>query len=122
MSNLEEIISNLTMELRRGTLVLCVLSQLEKEQYGYSLVQNLAERGMIIEQSTLYPLLRRLEKQGLLDSNWSLDESRPRRYYVLNEKGRRVLNSLIGEWTDMNNTITKLLETKNGDGDNERLD
>lgn len=122
MSNLEEIISNLTMELRRGTLVLCVLSQLEKEQYGYSLVQNLAERGMIIDQSTLYPLLRRLEKQGLLDSNWSLDESRPRRYYVLNEKGRRVLNSLIGEWTDMNNTITKLLETKNGDGDNERLD
>lgn len=122
MSNLEEIVSNLTMELRRGTLVLCVLSQLEKEQYGYSLVQNLAERGMIIEQSTLYPLLRRLEKQGLLDSNWSLDESRPRRYYVLNEKGRRVLNSLIGEWTDMNNTITKLLETKNGDGDNERLD
>ncbi|NLM45168.1 MAG: PadR family transcriptional regulator [Clostridiales bacterium] len=119
---MEEIISNLTMELRRGTLVLCVLSQLEKEQYGYSLVQNLAERGMIIEQSTLYPLLRRLEKQGLLDSNWSLDESRPRRYYVLNEKGRRVLNSLIGEWTDMNNTITKLLETKNGDGDNERLD
>jgi PadR family transcriptional regulator PadR len=122
MSNLEEIVSNLTMELRRGTLVLCVLSQLEKEQYGYSLVQNLAERGMIIDQSTLYPLLRRLEKQGLLDSNWSLDESRPRRYYVLNEKGRRVLNSLIGEWTDMNNTITKLLETKNGDGDNERLD
>lgn len=122
MSNLEEIISNLTMELRRGTLVLCVLSQLEKEQYGYSLVQNLTERGMIIDQSTLYPLLRRLEKQGLLDSNWSLDESRPRRYYVLNEKGRRVLNSLIGEWTDMNNTITKLLETKNGDGDNERLD
>ena len=122
MSNLEEIISNLTMELRRGTLVLCVLSQLEKEQYGYSLVQNLTERGMIIDQSTLYPLLRRLEKQGLLDSNWSLDESRPRRYYVLNEKGRRVLNSLIEEWTDMNNTITKLLETKNGDGDNERLD
>ncbi|WP_372995066.1 PadR family transcriptional regulator [Lutispora sp.] len=122
MSNLEEIVSNLTMELRRGTLVLCVLSQLEKEQYGYSLVQSLTERGMIIDQSTLYPLLRRLEKQGLLDSNWSLDESRPRRYYVLNEKGRRVLNSLIEEWTDMNNTITKLLETKNGDGDNERLD
>ncbi|HHY78470.1 MAG TPA: PadR family transcriptional regulator [Clostridiales bacterium] len=122
MSNLEEIVSNLTMELRRGILVLCVLSQLEEEQYGYSLVQSLAERGMIIDQSTLYPLLRRLEKQGLLDSNWSLDENRPRRYYVLNEKGKRVLNRLIEEWTGMNSTITKLLEAKNGDEDNERLD
>jgi len=122
MSNLEEIISNLTMELRRGTLVLCVMSQLEKEQYGYSLVQSLAEKGMIIDQSTLYPLLRRLEKQGLLDSNWSLDENRPRRYYVLNEKGRKVLNSLVEEWAEMNNTIKKLLENKNGDGDYERLD
>ena len=122
MSNLEEIVSNLTMELRRGILVLCVLSQLEEEQYGYSLVQSLAERGMIIDQSTLYPLLRRLEKQGLLDSNWSLNENRPRRYYVLNEKGKRVLNRLIEEWTGMNSTITKLLEAKNGDEDNERLD
>lgn len=122
MNDLHEIVSNLAMELRRGTLVLCVLSQLEKEQYGYSLVQSLMEKGMVIDQSTLYPLLRRLEKQGLLDSNWSLDENRPRRYYVLNEKGKRVLNRLIEEWTDMNSTITKLLEAKNGDEDNERLD
>jgi len=122
MNDLHEIVSNLAMELRRGTLVLCVLSQLEKEQYGYSLVQSLTEKGMVIDQSTLYPLLRRLEKQGLLDSNWSLDENRPRRYYVLNEKGKRVLNRLIEEWTDMNSTITKLLEAKNGDEDNERLD
>lgn len=122
MSDTDEIVSNLAMELRRGTLVLCVLSQLDKEQYGYSLVQSLADKGMAIDQSTLYPLLRRLEKQELLDSNWSLDETRPRRYYVLNAKGRKVLDSLMAEWVDMNNVISKLLEIKNGDGDSEGLD
>ncbi|MCQ1529659.1 PadR family transcriptional regulator [Lutispora saccharofermentans] len=122
MSEVDEIVSSLAMELRRGTLVLSVLSQLEEEQYGYSLVQRLTERGLSIDQSTLYPLLRRLEKQELLDSSWSLDEARPRRYYILNAKGKRVLNSLMTEWVHLNDIITKLLETKNGDGNNEKLD
>lgn len=116
MSDINDIVSSLSLELRRGTLVLCVLSQLKEEQYGYSLVQLLTEKGLSIDQSTLYPLLRRLEKQGLLDSSWSLDEARPRRYYILNEKGEKVLDRLTAEWIDMNNTISRLLENKNGDG------
>ena len=89
---------NLINELRRGTLVLAVLSQLDEPQYGYSLKQRLAEGGLDVEQGTLYPLLRRLEKQGLLDSEWSIETSRPRRYYVLNQAGRETLETLAGEW------------------------
>lgn len=110
MSQLDEIIGNLTLEIRRGTLVISVLSQLKKAQYGYSLVQSLTDKGLTIDQSTLYPLLRRLEKQELLDSNWLTDEARPRRYYVLNDKGRQVLNSLMLEWKAMNEIVTGLLE------------
>ncbi len=87
-----------------------MLSQLKESQYGYSLVQSLTEKGLTIDQSTLYPLLRRLEKQELLDSTWLTDEARPRRYYVLNEKGRQVLNRLMLEWKAMNTIVTGLLE------------
>ncbi|MBC7959032.1 MAG: PadR family transcriptional regulator [Vallitaleaceae bacterium] len=107
---MEEIISNLTLEIRRGTLVISVLSQLKKAQYGYSLVQSLTEKGLVIDQSTLYPLLRRLEKQELLDSNWLVDEARPRRYYVLNDKGNEVLARLMLEWKAMNELVTSLLD------------
>ena len=85
-------------ELRRGTLPLAVLSQLRKPQYGYSLVQALEVAGVSIEQSTLYPLLRRLEKQELLTSSWDTTESRPRKYYVLNEYGIEVFEQLKKEW------------------------
>lgn len=104
-----EILKNLTLELRRGTLLLCVLSQLKEPRYGYSLLQHLSERGVEIEQNTLYPLLRRLEQQGLLTSDWSLEESRPRRYYVLSELGTEVLEQLTEQWQHMVNTITQLL-------------
>ncbi len=97
-------------ELRRGTLVLCVLSQLTDRQYGYSLSQRLAEKGMEVEQGTLYPLLRRLEKQGLLDSDWSLEEARPRRYYVLSGRGQEVLRQLTVEWDDMAKVMNGMLE------------
>lgn len=98
----KEILSNLILELRRGTLVLSVLSQLKERQYGYSLVQRLSEHKMEIDQGTLYPLLRRLEKQGLLKSDWTLEESRPRRYYELSEQGKKIFESLTDEW---NNTV-----------------
>ncbi len=97
---------NLIYELRRGTLVLTVLSQLDEKQYGYSLKRLLAERGLEIDQGTLYPLLRRLEKQGLLESEWSVEGPRPRRYYVLSEAGREAFQTLKQEWY----TLTKVLE------------
>jgi PadR family transcriptional regulator PadR len=105
----DETVQNLINELRRGTLVLTVLSQLDEQQYGYSLKQRLAEQGLEIDQGTLYPLLRRLEKQGLLDSEWSLETSRPRRYYVLNVSGREALETLKGEWNALAAVLGRLL-------------
>ena len=100
---------NLISELRRGTLVLSVLSQLDQQRYGYSLAQRLSERGLEIDQGTLYPLLRRLEEQGLLDSEWSVEGSRPRRYYQLNDAGRTALETLKIEWFDLVAVVGKLL-------------
>lgn len=95
---MNDVIQNLILELRRGTLVLTVLSYLGEPQYGYSLQQLLAEQGLDIDQGTLYPLLRRLEKQGLLESEWSLTDSRPRRYYVRSDVGREAWDTLKQEW------------------------
>lgn len=103
-------IDGLIQELKRGTMVLGVLSQLKEPLYGYSLVGSLSEKGMEIDKNTLYPLLRRLETQELLISEWNLEESRPRRYYKLSEKGYEVLDQLKVEWENLNNTIVKLLE------------
>ncbi len=86
-------------ELRRGVLVLAVLSRLRTPQYGYSLRQALAEGGMPIEEGTLYPLLRRLEAQGLLDSEWNIEQT-PRRYYRLNAQGDQALSTLSEAWHD----------------------
>lgn len=122
MAGMEEIVQNLRMELRRGTLVMCVLSQLKEARYGYSLIQGLTNKGVQIDQNTLYPLLRRLEKQGLLDSSWSVDEARPRKYYELNEQGLLVLNSLVKEWSAMHRTISALLNFEEGDEYDARLD
>jgi DNA-binding PadR family transcriptional regulator len=104
-------INNLISELRRGTLVLSVLSQLKNKQYGYSLREKLAEKGFNIDQGTLYPLLRRLEEQGLLDSEWSITTSRPRRYYVLNSTGEEVLDALTQEWRSLVSSMEQVLQT-----------
>jgi PadR family transcriptional regulator PadR len=98
-------LDNFVLELRRGMVVLAVMCQLEQEQYGYSLIGNLTERGLEIDQGTLYPLLRRLESQGLLESSWRVESDRPRRYYVLSEEGRRILPRLKNEWTSMINNM-----------------
>ena len=105
----DEQTQNLINELRRGTLVLTVLSQLNEPQYGYSLKRRLGEGGLDVEQGTLYPLLRRLEKQGLLDSEWSVETSRPRRYYVLNQAGRETLDTLAREWQALTQVMERLL-------------
>lgn len=96
-------------ELRRGVLVLAALSQLSRPQYGYSLKQALAEGGMPIEEGTLYPLLRRLESQGLLTSAWNTDHSPPRRYYQLSADGERALATLTEAWRDQVRVMDGLL-------------
>lgn len=89
---------NVILDLRRGVIVLAVLSQLAEEQYGYSLLKRLADLGLEVDQGTLYPLLRRLEGQGLLESNWRIEEGRPRRYYHISPAGQAALPGLRGEW------------------------
>ena len=106
----EELVQNMLLELRRGILSLAVLSQLSREQYGYSLLKALSDQGMKIEESTLYPLLRRLESQGLLQSEWRImDEARPRRYYVISAQGKAVLTKLKREWSTMAETMKQML-------------
>src|SRR5882672_4840462 len=100
----------LETELRRGVLVLAVLSQLRTAQYGYSLRQALAQQGMPIEEGTLYPLLRRLEEQGLLASDWRIEDGPPRRYYKLNSKGTRLLAGLTENWHALVATMNRLLD------------
>ena len=99
----------LTQELRRGILVLAALSQLKEEKYGYALINSLAEKGLDIEQGTLYPLLRRLESQGLLKSEWNVEGSRPRRYYVISSEGEKILKDLASDWREITQVMERLL-------------
>ena len=101
-----EMYENTINELRRGMIVLAVLSQLDEEQYGYSLLKLLSDKGLEIDQGTLYPLLRRLEAQGLLSSDWNTEGSRPRRYYVISLEGQELLPRLKEEW----NKIVSMME------------
>lgn len=94
----EEVLSGLLQELRRGTIVLSVLSQLKEPMYGYNLVSQLSESGMAVETNTLYPLLRRLESQGLLSSEWDVSEGKPRKYYVITDEGREIYGFLRKQW------------------------
>jgi DNA-binding PadR family transcriptional regulator len=113
-----QLLNSLTTELRRGTLTLAVLSQLRTPQYGYSLVQLLEGSGIIIDQSTLYPLLRRLEKQELVTSSWDTSESRPRKYYVLSAYGVEIFIKLKEEWMKNAKELYSLLEGGEKDGFN----
>jgi len=100
----------LELELRRGVVVLATLSQLRVPRYGYELRQALAERGMPIEEGTLYPLLRRLEAQGVLTSEWKIADGPPRRYYALNADGLLLLKKLTESWRGLNGAMDRLLE------------
>lgn len=102
-------LDSLILELRRGTIILCVLSRLEEPQYGYSLVQELEERGLTVDPGTLYPLLRRLERQGLLSSTWDTSEARPRKYYVLSPDGLETYHRLKAEWQAITGSIARLV-------------
>ena len=114
---LTEQYQKLTQELRRGILVLAALSQLKEEKYGYALINSLAEKGLDIEQGTLYPLLRRLESQGLLQSEWNVEGSRPRRYYVISPEGSTILQDLVREWRNLTDVMKKLLAGITSEGE-----
>ncbi len=100
----------LRLELRRGSLVLAVLAALRSEQYGYTLRKALEEQGLDVDEGTLYPLLRRLESQGLLQSEWREEEKRNKRFYKLSTDGRRVFKDLLGEWEGLATSLEGILK------------
>lgn len=99
---------NLVTELRRGSLTMAVLGCLYQPHYGYALLQTLQEAGVAIEANTLYPLLRRLEQQGLLGSDWDTTASRPRKYYTINDNGKQAVTLLAGEWENMRRSMERI--------------
>ena len=105
----KDLMANLTSALRRGTLILSVLSQLGEAKYGYALVQSLEEKGVEIDPNTLYPLLRRLEKQGLLSSEWDVGESKPRKYYRRTPMGDDIYRELKTQWEQLSFNMDRIL-------------
>ncbi len=109
-NNETSLLDNAILEMRRGLIVLAVLAQLDEEQYGYSLIKRLADKGLEIDQGTLYPLLRGLETLGLLSSIWRVESDRPRRYYVISPEGRQILPQLKQEWEGLVNIMDGMLQ------------
>lgn len=104
------VLEKMRLELRRGVIVIAVLGQLRDEHYGYSLRKSLESKGLPMDEGTLYPLIRRLEKQGLLESEWRVERNRKKRFYRLNALGLDVLTALSEEWQTMNATIHRILD------------
>jgi PadR family transcriptional regulator PadR len=104
-----EVLENLRLELRRGCLILAVLAELRSERYGYTLRKALAQQGMEIDEGTLYPLLRRLESQGLLASEWREEDKRNKRFYRLSADGKQILKQLSAEWKSINASLNGIL-------------
>ena len=107
-----EVFENLRLELRRGSLILAVLAALRSEQYGYTLRKALEEHGMAIDEGTLYPLLRRLENQGLLTSQWREEDKRNKRFYRLSSEGKSILKHLLAEWRGIDASLEQILKEK----------
>lgn len=103
------VLENLRLELRRGCLAVAVLVQLRAERYGYTLRKELADAGLHVEEGTLYPLLRRLERQGLLVSEWREAGKRRKRFYRLSSQGEAVLRQLLAEWQRMSDSLEQVL-------------
>lgn len=108
----DALFDSLVLELRRGTIILSVLSQLREKQYGYSLTVLLQEKGVEVDAGTLYPLLRRLEKQELLESNWDTESAKPRKYYIMSEYGKEIYDRLCRQWADMVAVMNSLINEK----------
>ena len=107
-----EVFENLRLELRRGCLIVAVLAQLRVEQYGYTLRKALSDDGLAIDEGTLYPLLRRLETQGLLVSEWREEDKRNKRFYVLSADGKEVLEQLLAEWRTLDSSLSEIVGGK----------
>jgi DNA-binding PadR family transcriptional regulator len=105
----QDFVKGLALELRRGTLTLSLLSQLMTPKYGYALVESLEAKGIPIDPGTLYPLLRRLEKQELLTSEWETTGSKPRKYYVLSKSGKETYAKMCKEWAEMAENLNRLI-------------
>jgi PadR family transcriptional regulator PadR len=103
-----ELFDNLRLELRRGCLVVAVMAHLHEEHYGYTLRKALSDHGLAIEESTLYPLLRRLESQGVLVSQWREENKRNKRFYRLSPEGEQILARLLEEWNNINDSLTRI--------------
>lgn len=110
MNEKQALMDSLLLELRRGTITLSVLSQLSRPTYGYLLVQSLEAKGLAVEANTLYPLLRRLEKQELLSSEWETSGAKPRKYYILTPLGREIYIQLRTEWSNMIRSIEAIMK------------
>jgi PadR family transcriptional regulator, regulatory protein PadR len=110
-----DLFENLRLELRRGCLILAVLAQLRNEHYGYTLRKALADHGMAIDEGTLYPLLRRLESQGLLVSEWREEDKRNKRFYRLSESAEPILQQLLEEWGNINSSLTRIISGQTTD-------
>ena len=108
--NVDEIVQGLVQELRRGTLILLVLSQMKEPTYGYNLVKKLNDRDIPMDANTLYPLMRRLEGQGLLKSQWETGEGKPRKYYQITEMGLEVLVKTKEKWNEYEKNVNSMLE------------
>jgi PadR family transcriptional regulator PadR len=104
-----QLLDNLRLELRRGCMILAVLAQLRGEHYGYTLRKTLDEHGLAIDEGTLYPLLRRLEGQGLLESEWREEDKRSKRFYRLTKDGGAILEQLLREWQGINDALERIL-------------
>jgi PadR family transcriptional regulator PadR len=104
------LLENLRLELRRGCLVLAVLAELRTEQYGYTLRKGLADRGLEVDEGTLYPLLRRLESQRLLASEWREEDKRNKRFYKISRDGKLVLKQLLAEWQSIGSSLDEILK------------
>jgi PadR family transcriptional regulator PadR len=105
-----ELFENLKLELRRGCLILAVMAQLQAEHYGYTLRKALTDLGLAIDEGTLYPLLRRLESQGLLVSEWREENKRSKRFYRLSPRGELILKQLLQEWQTINRSLERILQ------------
>jgi PadR family transcriptional regulator PadR len=111
-----DLLENLRAELRRGCLVLAALAKLRTEHYGYTLRKALADQGMVIDENTLYPLLRRLESQGLLVSEWREEEKRNKRFYRISRNGEEILEQLLDEWRTINSALNGIIEEERQPG------
>jgi DNA-binding PadR family transcriptional regulator len=112
MNEIDELFANQALELRRGTIVLAILSKLEQPRYGYALLQALEQNGITVDAGTLYPLLRRLEKQEVLESKWDVSDTRPRKYYQLSDKGQQLYKRLQREWRDTQEKLNVMMQDK----------